>query len=180
MRTFPGLLVAALVGAGIAFAADEAVPPVQTPTPPADASVPGKVELEIVDCGGVPHYAFAGEAEDYFPGEGLETEAELYEEAVLDAKTRFYGILSGGGPRRQNPRLRHPLRRRPFAPRRALGAFRRPPLGGRPDAPRRLHGSGLRRAHDRRRSGGDSASAGRRPSRTRSLGNGQPGHYVST
>ena len=95
------MLVAALVGAGIAFAADEAVPPVQTPTPPADASVPGKVELEIVDCGGVPHYAFAGEAEDYFPGEGLETEAELYEEAVLDAKTRFYGILSGGDPSRR-------------------------------------------------------------------------------
>ena len=61
--------------------------------------MPGKAE--VVDCGGVPHYAFAGEAEDYFPGEGRETEAELFDEAVLDAKTRFYGILSGGDPSRR-------------------------------------------------------------------------------
>lgn len=94
MRVFPGTAVAALLGVGIAFAEGGINPLAQPPDAMAGVAVPGK--LDVVDCGGVPHYAFAGEAEDYFPGEGLESEAELYEEAVLDAKTRLYDILSGG------------------------------------------------------------------------------------
>ena len=94
MRTLSGTAVVALLSAGMAFAADTAVALAEAPEDPTDAAVLER--LDVVDCGGVPHYAFAGEAEDYFPGEGLETEAELYEEAVLDAKTRLYGILSGG------------------------------------------------------------------------------------
>lgn len=101
MRAFPGTFLATLLGAGIAFAADEVDTPVQAPNVPADVAFPGTVELEIVDCGGVPHYAFAGEAEGYFLGEGLETEADLYEEAVLNAKNRFYGILTEGDSSRR-------------------------------------------------------------------------------
>lgn len=59
-----------------------------------DAFVPGKVA--VVEYRGESCYAFAGEAEDFFPGEGLETEAELHDEAVLDAKSHFYEVLSGG------------------------------------------------------------------------------------
>lgn len=63
-----------------------------------DAFVPGKVA--VVEYRGESCYAFAGEAEDFFPGEGLETEAELHDEAVLDAKSHFYEVLSGGDPSR--------------------------------------------------------------------------------
>lgn len=54
----------------------------------------------MVDYHGEPCYAFAGEAEDLFPGEGRETEAELHEEAVLDAKAHFFEVLSDGDPSR--------------------------------------------------------------------------------
>ncbi len=60
-----------------------------------DAFVPGN--LIVVDYNGEPHYAFAGEAEDFFPDEGFESEAELQEEAILDAKARFFSSLSGNG-----------------------------------------------------------------------------------
>lgn len=61
-----------------------------------DAFAPGMVAE--VDCGGVRCYAFAGEAEQCFSGKYAESEAELFEEATLDAKARFFAVLGKGDP----------------------------------------------------------------------------------
>jgi hypothetical protein len=103
MRPVSGFLASLAVFIATALAACRMDMPSDLPLERAravwpDAFVPGKVA--VIDYHGQLHYAFAGEAEDYFPGEGLETEAELHEEAVLDAKTRFYGVMSGGDPSR--------------------------------------------------------------------------------
>lgn len=99
MRPVSGFLASLAVCIATALAACRMDMPSDLPLERAkaawpDAFVPGKVA--VIDYHGQPHYAFAGEAEEYFPGEGLETEAELHDEAVLDAKARFYAVMSGG------------------------------------------------------------------------------------
>ena len=51
-----------------------------------------------VDRAGEAFYAFAGAAESFFEGEFAESDAELYEEATLDAKARFYEWMAKGAP----------------------------------------------------------------------------------
>ena len=56
--------------------------------------VPGRVL--VTDIKGVPCYVFSGEAEQAFTGAFAEAESELYEEATLSAKTKFYEFFAKG------------------------------------------------------------------------------------
>ncbi len=56
--------------------------------------VPGNVL--VVEIKGTPCYVFSGEAEQSFTGDFAESESELYDEAVLAAKSNFYEHLSKG------------------------------------------------------------------------------------
>ena len=94
MKTVPGIVAVLALTASAAFARDDLGSFADARAAWPDAFVPGKVA--IVDFAGEGFYAFAGEAESFFPGEMAESDAELYEEATLDAKARFYATMSGG------------------------------------------------------------------------------------
>ena len=59
--------------------------------------VPGRVL--VVDVKGTPSYVFSGVSERSFSGAFAEPESELYDEAVLSAKSNFYEHFSKGDKR---------------------------------------------------------------------------------
>lgn len=94
MKTFPGTAAVLVLVAFATFAKDDLGPFADARSSWPEAFVPGNVAA--VDLAGEALYAFAGEAESFFEGEFAESDAELYEEATLDAKARFYETMSGG------------------------------------------------------------------------------------
>lgn len=98
MKTVPGIVAVLALTASAAFARDDLGSFADARAAWPDAFVPGKVAT--IDRAGEELYAFAGEAESFFPGEMAESDAELYEEATLDAKTRFYETMAGDNPSR--------------------------------------------------------------------------------
>jgi len=56
--------------------------------------IPGSVNT--ISLQSKPYYVFSGEAEQCFSGEFAEPESELYEEAVLSAKSNFFEFLTKG------------------------------------------------------------------------------------
>ncbi|MBQ6102432.1 MAG: hypothetical protein IJL06_02050, partial [Kiritimatiellae bacterium] len=94
MKTLPGAAVLLALAASAVSAKDDLGSFADARSAWPDAFVPGKTAT--VDLAGEALYAFAGEAESFFDGEFAESDAELYEEATLDAKARFYETMSGG------------------------------------------------------------------------------------
>lgn len=96
MQSLPGLIAVLVLAASIVFAKDDLGPFADARSTWPDAFRPGK--LASIDLANEALYAFAGEAESFFSGEFAESDAELYEEATLDAKARFYETMSEGDP----------------------------------------------------------------------------------
>ena len=94
MKSISRPIAVLLLAADVASALNDLGPLAEARAVWPDAFVPGKVTA--VDFAGETFYAFAGEAESFFSGEFAESDAELYEEATLDAKARLYGTLSEG------------------------------------------------------------------------------------
>jgi len=94
MKALPETAAVLVLVASATFAKDDLGPFADARSSWPDAFVPGKVAT--VDLAGEALYAFAGEAESFFDGELAESNAELYEEATLDAKARFYETMSEG------------------------------------------------------------------------------------
>jgi len=94
MKSFLGTIAVFVLAASIGFASDDFGPFATARSAWPDAFVPGKVAT--IDFAGEELYAFAGEAESFFEGEFAESESELREEAILDAKANFFEVMTEG------------------------------------------------------------------------------------
>ena len=91
MKTFPAALAVLAMIATTGLAKDDLGPIDAARSAWPDAFVPGKVAS--IDRAGEALFAFAGEADVFFPGE---SESNLREEAVLDAKANFFAAMTDG------------------------------------------------------------------------------------
>lgn len=98
MKTFPGIVIILALGASIGFSKDDLGPFADARRTWPEAFVPGK--FSVANHAGEELYAFAGEAESFFTGEFAESDAELFEEATLDAKARFLKTMTKDDPAR--------------------------------------------------------------------------------